>query len=194
MEVREGARVCASCSFEIWEYDQNVSKLKTVTMRRISGTNHNYIRTLYIAGKEGVSCGGYMLLAVSVPIAIIPVIGWMLAPMLIILGCVSIVSPVRGAMLIDRIGDRFGWTDGYKEKKLIAAVCAKNTYAVPACPSCGQKVMSNVEMVYFPTDNTGTLDCESCGSTNHRCEDVLLHVPYPEVHGGDGLEGFLCSS
>jgi phage FluMu protein Com len=181
--VGSDARVCPSCHFKLWEFTQNREHAAFTLMRKVKGNERQHFVNSYRETKRSTELTAIMLLAASVLLAIIPVVGWVMAPVAFTIGVITFFSPVRGMMLVDWIADR----DAYRKQQRASALRARNTYADIKCPACG----SLLDEVFWSNDADGILHCGACDKRSFRIGDKLLFVPYGDVHVGDSLAEYL---
>jgi hypothetical protein len=185
-QMSADARMCPACQFRVWEFNRNRSDSRKSQMHRCQGKESYYLLRLYQQDSKAAGCATIASILGGMVLCIIPIIGWILGPMMMLFGFITLFSPVRGSMFLGRLtGD-----NNYKKKKAIASASAENTYNQARCPSCGAILAGTTTVVFWPIKG-GTIDCGSCKRRSLRFGDTLMYVPYPQVCLTDSVQEYL---
>jgi len=182
--VSGAAKVCPSCKFSIADFDENRRTAKFTKMEQIPYSEGDLDAALLqvYKGKSG-GCFAVVLLIVGTLALLIPIIGWMVAPICWVLGFFILLAPVRGLRYTEKIMQN----EEYQKNVQAAKILLHNRFRNVACPKCGHK-----ESEITWQQEGGFWDCPGCQKRLLRERDYLFFLPKPEaVPNNNMIESFV---
>jgi DNA-directed RNA polymerase subunit RPC12/RpoP len=182
--IKQAALVCPHCSFDVDGYRENIRDAKYTEMTAVPVTDEakeEELAAIYAETQQGKSCAGWMMLALSGVVWIVPFIGWIAAPIFFILGIFAIGANGSSRKFWDHIFN----AEEYKrnEDKALQRVRHRNVMAI-VCPNCG--VTGNVRW-----EEAYVYDCTRCSKRLSRYENFLFYLPKPNALKSPNLKAFI---
>jgi ribosomal protein L37AE/L43A len=181
--VSVAAKVCQSCRFAIADFEENRRSTKFTKMDQIPYSEADLSAALLqvYKGKNG-GCFALALLIGGTLALLIPIIGWMIAPICWVLGFFILLAPVRGLRYTEKIMNN----EEYQKNVHAAKILLHNRFKNVSCPNCGHK---EAEITW--RQEGGFWDCPGCQKRLLRERDYLFLLPKPEaIPNNNMIESF----
>lgn len=179
--IKQAALVCPHCSFDVAGYRENIRDAKHTEMTPFAVNDQTKEQALAMVYSQSSGCMGWMMIGVSLVIWIVPIAGWVAAPLCLIVGIVTLISPVTGGKWADRTFN----PEELKKKEAQALQRLQNAYQSVACPSC-----NHVEDDVTWEGPGGWFDCPQCARRLIRQESLLYYIPKPDALTSNSLKAF----
>lgn len=178
-KIPNSAKSCPNCQFKVADFKLNKKSAKYTEMQKVSYQESDLNSTiLHLYKGENGGCMAIGLLLGGAVSMIIPLIGWILGPILIIIGLFILVAPVRGL----RFFEEMMLDEEYQKKVRLAKNLLHNRYKNVKCPKCG-----HVEPEISWPGKGGDWNCLACEQFLLREDDFLFYLPKPEAVPNDNL-------
>lgn len=169
--VPDSAQACFGCSFPIADYRENLAAARATQMRKIPYQASHLslaLDEIYYLRSKNIGCSVIGMWLLGGVLCLIPIVGWLFGPLLIMWGLVMLLMPFRGLIWMDKMfhGDQ------YEECCRRAHLMLRNRYQNVSCPVCG-----HVESELTWPDLGGLLECKSCQTKLVRDGDSLFFIP-----------------
>lgn len=178
--IKQAALVCPHCGFDVASYRENVRETKHTRMTPLSVNERSKQDALAAIYSQSSGCMGWGFIALSLVVWVIPIAGWVAAPVFLILGVITIVSPVTGGIWVDKTfnPEHYGKIEGQAVQRL------QNSFQSATCPACG-----HTDEVSWEGPG-GWLDCLKCAKRLQREDDLLFYIPNPNALTNSNLKAF----
>lgn len=178
--IKQTALVCPHCAFDVAGYRENLREAEHTKMTPLPVSEQSKQDALAAIYSQSSGCMGWGMIGLSLVVWIIPIAGWVAAPVCFILGVISIVSPVTGGIWSDKTFN----PEHYTKKQNQALQRLQNSFQTATCPACG-----HADQVSWEGPG-GWLDCPKCAKRLLREDDLLFYIPKPNALTNPNLRAF----
>lgn len=187
--VNNEAFTCPYCNFNIEGYRQNINELKFKPLGKHADTKEIkdfLIRKHFKKERQDADKKGCLLILIGCLLFLIPIIGWLLGSIMIVIGFFSGSSMLPISLSIWIRKKLF--KDNYDSMVSEATKSLNHTYTSLTCPNCEHnQIQKEGQFIYF-LEKPENIVCDRCNFTFKLSRDFSYYLPNDESVPGKNVD------